>query len=194
MCLVLVLINSGCTPKSQVYNSAIDALERVEKVCNEISDDVKMLDDEYTTNVFENIMKSASEHRDILSDNPSKDDIELSLAVLLRLEKELGSIKILSSGMDNYIPELTFEFMNNTESIVEKIILSADGKEQVEAFSGEIATGQNATISYPVEDGAWSVTAFLRNGDEITGEGISLSTTNSIVLNGDDGDYSFTAN
>lgn len=194
ICLVLVLINSGCTPKSQVYSSALDTLERVEKVCNEISDDVKRLDDKYTTDVFENIKKSTAEYRDILSDTPSKDDIEHSLSSLLRLEKELSSIKMLSGGIDNYIPELTFDFINHTESIVEKVILLADDKEQLEVFSGEIAIGQKVTISYPVEDGDWSLTAFLHNGDEITGEGISLSTMNSITLNEENGNYLFLTN
>ncbi len=192
ICLAVMLVLSGCTPKSQLYNTAMDILERVEAGCSEIASDVEMLGDDYTTGVFENIIESAKEYRAFLSGKPSSKEIELTITSLSRLEKELGSVKILSAGMDDYIPELTFEFKNNTSKAVEKIVLITDDGQETEAFSGVLSPDTQMTIAYPIDDGAWSVTAHIENGDTVTGEGIVFTSINALVLNELDGSYEFT--
>lgn len=183
---------SGCVPKSQVLHSAMDTLERVEKVCDEIASDVEKLNDEYTTGVFENIKKSAGEYRAILSDSPSRDEVESSLTSLSRLVKELGSIKILAGGMEDYTPELTFEFANDTGKVIEKILIKSEKEGEIEAFSGALDAGTSATISYPVDVGIWSVTAYMSGGDEVAGEGINLSSIDVLRLSFADGGYAYT--
>ena len=193
ICLIIAFVLSGCTPKSQVLSSAMDILERVEKTCEEIAPDVEKLGDDYTTGVFENIIKSAGEQKAILSGGPSRDELEASVVTLSRLEKELGSIKILSSGMEDYSAELTFDFANDTGKTVEKIVISSETEGEIEGFNGALNTGEKIAISFPVDVGVWSVTAYVDGGDEVTGEGINLSEINVLTLSYEDGSYAYTA-
>ena len=191
---VILTIISGCAPKTPVYKTAEDTLKRIEATCNEIADDVEKLDDEYTSGVFQNILDETLNYRMLLESKPNTATIEAASISLARIEKELGSIKVLAGGMGDYTPELSFQFTNNTDKIVSKIDLESQNGETINAFSGEIAPGANVIITYPVEDGTWKITAVLDNNDEITGENITLSTINGLTLNSADGNYEYTIN
>ncbi len=191
---IVLSMLSACTPKIQIYQTAVETLTRIESTCNEIADDVEKLDDEYTTKAFQHIMKEIVDYRMLLESKPNKSSIESAVVSLARLEKELGSIKVLSSGMDDYTPELNFIFTNNTDKVITEITLDNKNGETINAFSGEMVPGTNITIVYPIEDETWNITSVMDNGDKVSGENISLSTINGIKLNNTDGKYEYTTN
>lgn len=191
LCLVFMLVFTGCTPKSQLISSAKDILKRVEDTCTEIAGGVEMLNDDYTSGVFEKIKKDISECKKELSDKPSRDDIEKMLVTLSRLEKELGSIKTLSGGMEDYIPEFTFDFANDTDKVIQKIVMEPTSDIQADGYNESIPAGETVSIAYPLDNGTWSITAHISGGDEVSCEGITLSMIKTLRLSVVDGEYEY---
>lgn len=186
-----MLVFTGCTPKSQLISSAKDILKSVEDTCTEIADGVKTLDDDYTSGVFEKIKKDIADCKKKLSDKPSRNEIEKMLVTLSRLEKELGSIKTLSGGMEDYIPEFTFDFINDTDKVIEKVIIESASDASAEGYNESIPAGETVSIAYPLDNGTWSITAHMSGGDEVSCEGITLSMIKALKLSMTDGEYEY---
>ena len=191
LCLVIMLVFTGCTPKSQLISSAKDILKRVEDTCTEIADGVEMLDDDYTSGVFEKIKKDISDCKKDLLDKPSRDELEKMLVTLSRLEKELGSIKTLSGGMEDYIPEFTFDFANETDKVIQKVVIESTSDAGADGYTESIPAGETVSIAYPLDNGTWSITAYMSGGDEVSCEGITLSMIKTLKLSVVDGEYEY---